>query len=116
MALGPRIVVILALAGAAYVILTNPNAPGPQLATVPEIVGLSEADAIAKSRRPASTRHVKEGAQLSADVAEGVVVRQDPQKSGKLEEGKTIGYWVSSGAAADRRAERRGNGPGEGGR
>ena len=90
------IVLILASAGAAYVMLTNQNSGGPQLSTVPGIVGLSEAEAMAKIQA-AGFRYVKEGVQLSADVAQGVVVSQNPQESGKLEEGKTIGYWVSSG-------------------
>ena len=75
---------------------TNQSGGGPQLATVPGIVGLSEAEAIAKIQA-AGSRYMKEGAQPSVDVDQGVVVSQDPQKSGKLEEGKTIGYLVSSG-------------------
>jgi serine/threonine-protein kinase len=89
-------VLILALAGAAYVMLTNRNSGGPQLATVPGIVGLSEAKAMAKIHA-AGFSYLKQGVQPSAAVAPGVVVRQDPQERGKLEKGKTIGYWVSSG-------------------
>jgi serine/threonine-protein kinase len=90
------IVLLLALVGTAYVMLTNRNSGGPQLATVPGIVGLSEAEAMAKVQA-AGFSYAKEGVQLSADVAQGVVVHQDPQERGKLEKGKTIGYWVSSG-------------------
>ena len=90
------IVLILALAGAAYVMLTNRDNGGSQLVIVPGIVGLSEADAVAKIQA-AGFNYVKEGVQLSADVAAGLVVRQDPQESGDLAGGKTVGYWVSSG-------------------
>ena len=35
--------------------------------------------------------------QPSADVAEGDVARQDPEQNTKLEKGKTISIWISSG-------------------
>jgi eukaryotic-like serine/threonine-protein kinase len=90
------IVLIVGLAGAAYVMLTDRNGGGSRLAAVPTLVGLSEADAMA-TIQAAGFKYVKEGMQPSTEVAEGVVVRQDPQQSGRLEEGKTLGYWVSSG-------------------
>jgi serine/threonine-protein kinase len=90
------ILLILGLAGAAYVTLTSRNGGSLQVALVPTIVGLSEADAVAKIEA-AGFKYVRQGVQPSADVAKGVVVRQDPQESGKPQEGRTVGYWVSSG-------------------
>ena len=90
------IVLILALAGTGYEMLVHRNAGGPRLVTVPGIVGLGEAQAVARIQA-AGFGYLKEGVEPSADAAQGVVIRQDPQKSGKLETGKTIGYWVSSG-------------------
>ena len=89
------IVVILGLAGAAYLLLADRDG-APSLAVVPAVVGLSESDAVAKLQA-VGFDPVKQGVQPSADVAEGMIVRQDPQESGKLQEGKTVGYWVSSG-------------------
>ena len=90
------IVLILALAGAAYVILTNWNTGTAEMRTVPPVVGLSEAAAKAKIET-AGFKAEKEGTQPSADVAAGNVARQDPEQNTKLEKGKTIGYWLSSG-------------------
>jgi serine/threonine-protein kinase len=90
------IILILALAGAAYVILTNWSTAEADMRTVPSIVGLSEADAQAKVE-DAGFKYEKEGVQPSADVAQGNVARQDPEQNTKLEKGKTISYWISSG-------------------
>ncbi len=90
------IILILALAGAAYVILTNWSTAEADMRTVPSIVGLSEADAQAKVEE-AGFKYEKEGVQPSADVAQGNVARQDPEQNTKLEKGKTISYWISSG-------------------
>ena len=90
------IVLILALAGAAYVILTNWNTAGTEMKTVPNVVGLSEGDAQAKIEG-AGFKYEKDGVQPSADVAEGKVASQDPKQNTQLEKGKTIGYYLSSG-------------------
>jgi len=90
------IILILALAGGAYVILSNWSTGQAELGTVPGVVGLSEAEAIAKIRA-AGFDYEKEGVQPSADVAEGDVARQDPEANTKLEKGKTISIWISSG-------------------
>jgi eukaryotic-like serine/threonine-protein kinase len=89
------VILIVAVVGASYVMLGKQKS-GQQLANVPGIVGLSEAEATAKIQA-AGFRYLKQGQELSADTAQGMVLRQDPQESGKLERGKTIGYWVSSG-------------------
>ncbi len=90
------IVLILALAGAAYVILSNWNTASAEMRTVPNVVGLTEA-AAQKRITDAEFVFEKKGVQPSADVPEGSIVRQDPEQNTKLEKGKTIGYWVSSG-------------------
>ncbi len=90
------IILILALAGGAYVILTNWSTAEADLGTVPGVVGLSEAAAVA-SIEGAGFKSEKEGVQPSADVAEGDVARQDPEPDTKLEKGKTISIWISSG-------------------
>jgi eukaryotic-like serine/threonine-protein kinase len=90
------IILILALAGAAYVILTNWSTAGTEMKTVPNVVGLSEAEAQAKIEG-AGFKYEKEGVQPSPDVAEGKVASQDPKQNTQLEKGKTIGYYLSSG-------------------
>jgi beta-lactam-binding protein with PASTA domain/predicted Ser/Thr protein kinase len=90
------IILILALAGAAYVILSNWDTGQVELGTVPGVVGLSEAEAMVKVKA-AGFNYEKEGVQPSADVAQGDVARQDPQENSKLEKGKVIGVWISSG-------------------
>ncbi len=90
------IILILALAGGAYVILSNWSTAEADLGTVPGVVGLSEAAAIAKIEA-AGFKSEKEGVQPSAEVAEGDVARQDPDQDTKLEKGKTISIWISSG-------------------
>ena len=91
------IILIAALGGAAYVILTNWNSAQAEMQTVPGVVGLSEAAAQTKITAE-GFKYQKEGAQASADVAEGNVARQDPEQNTKLEKGGTVGYWVFSGA------------------
>jgi eukaryotic-like serine/threonine-protein kinase len=90
------IVLILALAGAAYVIYTNWNTAETELGVVPGVVGLTEAEAIAKITA-AGFDPDKKGVQPSADVPAGDVARQDPENGARIEKGKTVGYWVSSG-------------------
>ena len=88
---------ILALAAAAYVIVSNRNAAaGPHLGTVPEVVGLSEAKAITKIQAAGFDYQI-DGRQPSADVEEGDVLRQDTAGGTKLEKGGTVGIWISSG-------------------
>ena len=90
-------ILILALAAAAYVIASNRSATArPQFGTVPEVVGLTEAKAIAKIQAAGFGYRV-EGRQPSSDVAEGDVLRQDTAGGTKLEKGKTVGIWISSG-------------------
>jgi serine/threonine-protein kinase len=90
------IILILALAAGAYVIYTNWDTAEAQLGVVPGVVGLTEAEAIAKIQA-AGFDPDKQGVQPSADVPEGDVARQDPENGARIEKGKTVGYWVSSG-------------------
>lgn len=90
------IVLILALAGGAYAILSTWDQPGADLATVPGVVGLSEAGA--KSRiESAGFKYKRAGELPSADVDEGDVARQDPEEGIKLAKGEEVQVWISSG-------------------
>jgi serine/threonine-protein kinase len=90
-------ILILALAAGAYVIAENRSgAAGPQFGAVPKVVGLSEAEAIMKIQA-AGFRCRVEGRQPSLDAEEGDVVSQDTAGGTKLEKGKTVGIWISSG-------------------
>jgi beta-lactam-binding protein with PASTA domain/predicted Ser/Thr protein kinase len=90
------IILILALAGGAYAILTNWGTASAELLTVPGVVGLSEADAKAQIEG-AGFSFDPAGNQPSADVALGNVVRQDPSEGTKLAKGKVVSVWLSSG-------------------
>jgi beta-lactam-binding protein with PASTA domain len=90
------IILIVALAVAAWVILTNWNTAESEMLVVPGVVGLSEAAAKTKIET-AGFKAEKGGTQPSADVPEGDIARQDPEPNTKLEKGKTVSYWVSSG-------------------
>jgi eukaryotic-like serine/threonine-protein kinase len=90
------IILIVALAGAAYVILSNWNTAQADMRTVPPVVGLTEAAAKAQITA-AGLKYEKEGTQPSSDVPAGSIARQDPDQNTKLEKGKTVSYWVSSG-------------------
>ena len=90
------IVLILALAGAAYAIFSNWNSAGDELGVVPPVLGLS-ADAAKQKVVDAGFKFKNEGDQASADVPEGAVSRQDPEEGTKLAKGETVGVWISSG-------------------
>ncbi len=90
------IILILALAGGAYAILSSWDNTGADLGVVPRVVGVSEAEAKAKIEA-AGFDFEKQGEEPSADVVKGDVARQDPEEGTKLAEGKTVGVWISSG-------------------
>ncbi len=91
------IVLILALAGAAYVILTNWSTAEADMRTVPSVVGLSEADAQAKIE--AARLQVREGRgpALGRRGRRAKSPARTRSRTPRLEKGKTIGYWISSG-------------------
>ena len=84
------------MAGGAYAILTTWDNAGADLAIVPPVVGLNEAEAKTKIQA-AGFEFQKQGEQQSAEVVKGDVVRQDPKEGAKLAEGKTVSVWISSG-------------------
>jgi eukaryotic-like serine/threonine-protein kinase len=91
------IILILGVVGTAYFVLAGRDSEEPQSVPVPKVVGLTETQAAAKIRA-AGFQYVKEGSQPSSEVAQGVVTRQEPLASEKLEKGRTVGYWVSTGS------------------
>jgi eukaryotic-like serine/threonine-protein kinase len=88
------IVLILALAGAAYAILSNWNSPGDELAAVPGVIGLSEADAKQKIEDAGFKFDTEKQASTEA---EGTVFDQEPGKDTDLAKGETVKVWVSTG-------------------
>ncbi len=88
------IVLILALAGAAYAIFSNWNSPGDELAAVPGVIGLSEADAKQKIEDAGFKFDTEKQASTEA---EGTVFDQEPGKDTDLAKGETVKVWVSSG-------------------
>jgi beta-lactam-binding protein with PASTA domain/tRNA A-37 threonylcarbamoyl transferase component Bud32 len=90
-------ILTLALAAAAYVIVSNQSGTAKlQFGTTPEVVGLTEAKAISKIRAAGFGCQI-EGREPSSDVDEGDVVRQNTAGGTKLEKGKTVRIWISSG-------------------
>lgn len=90
------VVLILALAGGAYAILSNWDQPTESLIPVPGLLGLSEdeaTDALAKLGFELKV----EGEQASADIEEGFIARQEPEEGTKQSKGATISVWMSSG-------------------
>lgn len=91
------LVLILALAGGAYAILSAwGTGDSKDMRVVPSLLGLDEAQA-KKKAEDAGLRLKVEGTQPSADVEEGNVVRQEPEDGVKLAKGKTVSVWLSSG-------------------
>jgi beta-lactam-binding protein with PASTA domain len=90
------IILILALAGAAYAIFSNWGNASAQLMPVPNVVGLSEADA-QQQIEAAGFKYKREGEQASATVAQGKIVRQQPDEGNNLAKGTEVSVWVSSG-------------------
>ena len=90
------IILILALAGGAYAVFSNWNSAGNDLAVVPRVLGMSEAEARQKVKA-ADLEFKNQGQQASADVAVGSVARQDPEEGTKLAKDKTVSVWISSG-------------------
>jgi beta-lactam-binding protein with PASTA domain/tRNA A-37 threonylcarbamoyl transferase component Bud32 len=90
------IVLILALGGAAYAILSNWGSAEAELLPVPGVLGLTVQDAQQKLK-DAGFEMKNEGDQASADVPEGQVARQDPDEGTRLAKGETVSVWISSG-------------------
>lgn len=65
---------------------------GPELFTVPDVMGLSEADAKSKLSGDGFTVTVKSGVSSPADV--GKVVNQNPEAGAKVKKDTTVTIWV----------------------
>jgi eukaryotic-like serine/threonine-protein kinase len=90
-------ILIVVCVAAAYVVISDRSATAkPQFGSVPDVVGLPEAGAIAKIQAAGFGQRI-EGRESSADVDEGAVVRQTTAAGTKLEKGKAVGIWVSLG-------------------
>jgi serine/threonine-protein kinase len=89
------IVLILALAGAAYAIFSNWGSGSEKLAVVPGLLNLTRDAAEQKARAAGFEFEAK--TQASATVEEGRVVRQSPDEGNKMARGETITVWISSG-------------------
>jgi eukaryotic-like serine/threonine-protein kinase len=90
------IVLLLALGGGAYAVLSNWESAAAETAAVPGVVGLSE-DKAKQAVEAAGFEFSMEGEQPSADIANGDVARQDPEEGTDLALGKTVSVWISSG-------------------
>ncbi|MCL5736850.1 MAG: Stk1 family PASTA domain-containing Ser/Thr kinase [Actinobacteria bacterium] len=91
------LILILALAGGAYAIVSAWGTDASSnTAIVPAVVGLTESQA-KKKVEDAGLKFKMAGTQPSADVAEGNVVRQDPDDGTKHDKGATVSVWLSSG-------------------
>ncbi|NLE43841.1 MAG: Stk1 family PASTA domain-containing Ser/Thr kinase [Chloroflexi bacterium] len=90
-------VLILALAGGAYAVISSWNRGAADLIPVPRVVGLTQAEATQMVE--AQGFEIKlEGEQPSADIEQGKVARQAPDDGTKQAKGSTISIWISSGA------------------
>jgi eukaryotic-like serine/threonine-protein kinase len=88
------IVLIMALAGAAYAILSSWGSPGDELTAVPAVIGLSEADAKQKIEDAGFKFDLEKQASTEA---EGTVFDQEPAKDTDLAKGETVKVWISTG-------------------
>ena len=87
------IVLILALGGAAYAILSNWDSAEAELLPVPGVVGLS-AQYAEKKIVDAGFKFSNEGDLASADIPVGEVARQDPSEGTRLAKGETVSVWI----------------------
>ena len=90
------VILILALGGGAYAMLSNWTNAGSDLLVVPGVLGLSEDDA-AEALEMMGFKMKLEGEQPSAEVEAGLIARQEPEEGTKQAEGSTISVWISSG-------------------
>ena len=89
------IVAAVAVAGIIF-LLTRPDAaPETTPVAVPQIAGMTEADAVA-ALQTAGLEYTRQ-AEASADVPVGSVTRSDPAGGTEVEEGSTVEFWVSTG-------------------
>ncbi|MDO8106162.1 Stk1 family PASTA domain-containing Ser/Thr kinase [Isoptericola sp. b441] len=89
-------VALLAIGGILWILLSG-RPPATTTASVPDVVGLAQADAEAKIREVGLVPEITQQANL--DVEKGFVIKTDPEKDTKVEDGSTVKVFVSSGAA-----------------
>jgi eukaryotic-like serine/threonine-protein kinase len=87
------LLLVLAVAGGAYLLLAHGG--GPAQATVPDVVGADEAQAVAALRGEGFATDVRH--RTSAERAEGTVMSTDPPGGEQADEGSTVVLTVSSG-------------------
>jgi serine/threonine-protein kinase len=91
--------VIAALAvGGIIWLLAQDREPDVRMATVPNVAGQTEAEAVAALTEAGFEYSRQE--EPSADVDEGAVTRSDPAGGEEAEEGSSVTFWVSSGPNA----------------
>ena len=90
------IILIMALAGGAYAILSTWNGGAKNQVAAPSVLGLTVDAATAKARTEGFSLSNK-GTMPSADYAAGQVARQVPDEGTKLGKGDAIQVWLSSG-------------------
>jgi serine/threonine protein kinase/beta-lactam-binding protein with PASTA domain len=89
------IVLIVALAGAAYTIFSNWGGESDNLAVVPGLLNLTKAEA-EKQVKDAGFEFESQ-TQASATVDEGLVIRQSPDEGNKMAKGEKVTVWISAG-------------------
>ena len=108
------IVLILALAGAAYAIFSNWSGTADELVVVPGVLNLSEDAAKQKPSRPPGSSSLTRD-QASATIEAGEVSVRTPRRATSCAKGETVSVYVSSGrgkvqvpnvVGKDRRARR----------
>ncbi len=89
------VVSLLAIAGIAFVVFMMLGRP--QTRTVPNLVGLTEKDAVAQIEQ---SEYFKVGTikeEYDSNMAAGKVTDQDPDEGKSAKEGTTINLWISKG-------------------
>jgi beta-lactam-binding protein with PASTA domain/predicted Ser/Thr protein kinase len=90
------IVLILALAGAAYAIFSSWGSAGGEMLVVPSVLGMSEEEA-KQMIEDAGFKLDGKGEQASVEYEAGQVCKQDPEALTKLKKGESVSVWLSSG-------------------
>ena len=91
------IVAVLAVGGIVALLMQD-RTPPVENVTVPNIVGMAEADAVAALQ--AEDLEGSRKAEASTDVPEGQVIRTDPGSGEEVPKKSTVTFWVSTGPDA----------------
>ncbi len=90
------VILILALAGGAYAILSSWGDAEAELVPVPSLLGLTESEA-ADALRALDFDIEVEGEMASSEFEAGLIARQEPDEGTKQALGSTVSVWISSG-------------------